>query len=143
MKALLTLALFGIGAFAAPVPKEVRKQSPRDQLQGDWVIVSLDEGSGQQVQTGVFEDFTLVIDGDKISTSTKGGQGWKNVTVVHDFSAKPMRMDVHDGLSVFAGIFKFEDGRLHWCKSQPGQPVPTEFQGSKGTYCFIWKRAEK
>ena len=91
MKALLALALLGIGAFAAPVPKEVKKQSPLEQLQGKWVIVSLDSGSGQQVQTGDLATLTLKITGDKFSAVTSGGLGSVNeaATLVFDFSADP------------------------------------------------------
>ena len=145
MKALLTLALFGIGAFAAPVPKEVRKQSPRDLLQGNWVIVSLDAGSGQEVQTADLATLTLTIAGDKFSARTNGGLGSKNAiaTMVFDFSANPMRMDVKTDTGIADGIFKFEDGQLFLCHAQPGIPAPTEFKGANSYSCSIRKRAEK
>ncbi len=137
--ALLTLASAGL---AAPVPKEI-KETPREKLQGEWVIVSLDSGAGQQEQTGDFASFTLAIKGDKLTTNTSSGQGYKNETVVYDFAASPMRIDVHTGTSVTPGIFKFEDGKLYWCHAQQNAARPTEFKGGDGRHCTIWKRAVK
>ncbi len=142
MRTLLAFALLTLPAIAAPVPKEL-KQSPRDRLQGKWVIVSLDSGGGQQVQTGDFAGFTLTIDGDKLTTATTTGAGYKNVTVVYDFDARPMRIDIKTETSTTNGIFKFEDGLLYWCHAGQNMPAPTEFTGGGGHYCFIWKRPAK
>jgi len=142
MRTLLALALLPLPAFAAPVPKEL-KQTPRDRLQGKWVIVSLDSGAGQQVQTDTFAGFTLTIEGDKLTTATTGGAGYKNETVVYDFLALPMRIDLKSETSTTKGIFKFEDGLLSWCHTGQNKPAPTEFKGGGGNYCFIWKRPAK
>ena len=142
MRTLLAFALLTLPAIAAPVLKEL-KQTPRDRLQGKWVIVSLDSGGGQQVQTGDFAGFTLTIDGDKLSTATTTGAGYRKVTVVYDFDARPMRVDVKTETSTTPGIFKFEDDRLYWCHAGQNMPAPTEFIGGGGSHCFIWKRAAK
>ena len=87
MRTLSILALLCATQSAAPVPKEFAKNSPLERLQGTWAIVTLDGGSGPQVQTGDFAGFTLAIDGDKLSTATTTGAGYKNVTVKFDFTA--------------------------------------------------------
>lgn len=142
MRSLLAIALVGATAFAAPVPKEL-KRSPRDRLQGQWVIVSLDTSAGQQVQTDVFAGVTLTFEGDKLSTATPGGAGYKNETAIFDFDALPMRIDIKTETSTTKGIFKFEDGQLHWCHTGQSKPAPTEFKGGAGNYCFIWIRPAK
>ena len=142
MRTLLAFALLTLPGFAAPVPKEL-KQTPRDRLQGRWVIVTMDTGGGQKVQDGDFAGFTLTIEGDKLSTATTGGAGYNKVTVVCDLDAKPMRVDVKAETSTTPGIFKFEDGQLYWCHAQQNAAAPTEFKGGNGCHCFIWKRAGK
>ncbi len=144
MRTLLALSMFCATASAAPVPKEIAKKSPFERIQGKWVIVTLDGGSGPQVQTGDFAGFTLTLDGDKLSTATTGGAGYKNVIVKFDFAALPMQVNVQDsGGRVTPGIFKFEDDKLYWCHGKSGEACPTEFKGGRGNHCFVWKRADK
>jgi len=142
MRTLLALAALSIPAWAAPVPKELRKTN-LEQLQGKWCIVSLDSGGGQQVQTGDFAGFTLTIDGDKLSTATTSGAGYNRVAVVWDFEAKPMRIDVQSETSTTPGIFKIDDGRLWWCHAQQNAAAPKDFKGGNGNHCFIWKKSDK
>ena len=95
------------------------------------------------MQTGDLATLTLTITGEKFSAVTTCGAGYKNVALEFDFSAKPMRMEIDAEMSVTTGIFKFEDGELHWCSAHPGKPAPTEFRGGDGCASYIWKRAEK
>ena len=144
MRTLLTLSILCAAASAAPVPKEVSKKTAMEQLQGKWVIVTLDGGSGAQVQTGDFAGFTLTIEGDKLSTATTAGAGYKTVTVKYDFAAVPMQVNVQDGGGrATPGIFKFEDDKLYWCHGQSGGACPTEFKGGNGNHCSVWKRPDK
>ena len=137
MRTLLTLLLVGTTAFAAPVPKEVKK-SPLGLLQGKWVIVTMDSGTGQKVQTDDFEMYNLTIEGEKLSSAYRHGPICQNAPMTFDFEAMPMRMTVA-GMTY---IFKFENDQLWKCHGQ-GNAIPTEFKGGDGRYCTVLKRADK
>lgn len=142
MRTLLVLSLLGATAFAAPVPKELQ-QSLRERLQGRWVLVTMDTGGGQQVQEGDFAGYTLTIEGDKFTSVSPGGAGYKDATAVYDFRSHPMRIDIKTDSQAAKGIFKFEDGLLYWCRATENGPTPTEFKGGAVNICYIWKRAAK
>jgi len=143
VRTLLTLAVLAATASAAPVPAEA-KRTPLDKMQGKWIIVSIDNGRGPIEPTGDFGTYTLTLEGDKLTTATATGTLYDKLPVKGDFKADPMQLTVaFGGDSSLPGIFKFEDGQLHWCHAQAGQPRPTEFRGGNGDQYFVWKRIGK
>ena len=144
MRTLLALALLTVPGFAAPVPKELKKKFPLEQLLGDWEMVSHDFGNGQASALEGYTklNFSMCQDkgyAGKLLAEMEGiGKRFSGIMVC-DFAHRPMQMDLDDP----RGIFEFVGGRLHWYVAQPGQPRPTEFKGSDGVFRTIWKRAEK
>ena len=69
MRTLFVVLILAFPVVAAPIPKEA-KRTPLEQLQGKWIIVSIDKGEGPIVPEGDFATYTLTIDGIHISTAT-------------------------------------------------------------------------
>ena len=140
--AILALAGLGASALAAPVPKEAKK-TPLEQLQGKWLIVSVDRGEGQKSPPVELEAFTLSFEGGKLSTSTGTEALRQRLVVTCDFATTPMQMDVQFGSRKVAGIFRLEDGKLFWSHGLPDAARPKEFKGGNGDKSFIFKAVDK
>jgi len=80
MRTLFVTLIVAFPAVAAPVPKEAKK-TPLEQLQGKWLIVSIDKGEGPIVPEGDFATYTLTIDGVHISTATTTSSAYPEMMV--------------------------------------------------------------
>ena len=144
MRTLFVVLILAFPAVAAPIPKEA-KRTPLEQLQGKWIIVSIDKGEGPIVPEGDFATYTLTIDGIHISTATAVSSAYPKVPAKFDFKSDPIKMDMpFGGDKVIPGIVKIDGDRLEWCHAPGGGGTrPTEFQGGDGHHYYIWKRAAK
>ncbi len=140
---LLGFALIG-SAFAAPVPKALKKQDDLAKLQGTWEIVTLDTGSGSLVQSGDMGTFKLIVEGEKLSSKTASSPGWKALPIKLDTSANPKRLDMELGPGNWSPcIYEFDGDTLKFVETGGNKVPPTEFLGGKGFNYFVWKKAKE
>ena len=139
MRTLLALALSALPAFAAPVPKELRRISPLKQLDGKWLIETLDSGDGQLTGFDGYTSLTFRTAGEKLIADLDGEGQHHCAVMIHDIGSNPMRLD----LGEYPGSFQFEHGRLRWDVAKPGEPRPANFQSGSGSVATIWTRLAK
>ena len=144
MRIPFAIMIFAFPAVAAPIPKETKK-TPLDQLQGKWIIVSIDKGEGPIVPQGDFATYALTIDGVHISTATAMYSAYPRVPAKFDFKSDPIKMDMpFGGDKVIPGIVKIDGDRLEWCHAPGGGGTrPSKFQGGDGHHHYILKRTAK
>jgi uncharacterized protein (TIGR03067 family) len=139
--ALVLLLAAGLAA-AAPVPKGVKKKSDAELLEGRWVRVSLDVGSGPKPDTSRW----MVVEGGTISAGDTDGKDPIEATFTLDPTRSPKQIDVkwkHFNRPQ-SYIYELDGDTLTWCHAQDSQPRPTEFKGSTdGRVCVVYKRVKE
>ena len=131
-----------VGEFCAGDNKKETQKDDKDQLQGEWVVVSAEVG-GRQVEG--LQDKKLVVKGDEWIAPTVGTRQFKFKI---DAAKKPKQLDLVSDVGgkqqTWAGIYKIEGDTLTFCRSaRPGGERPTKFKGGEAVGLMVFKRAEK
>ena len=135
----LLVACIGFGAADDASKKDLAA------LQGEWTMVSGENGGGQfpadSVKTG-----KRVCKGDDL-TVTFGGMTIIKATITLDATKDPKTIDykLTDGPSkgkVQLGIYELKDGTFKSCFAAPDHERPTEFEtkAGDGRTLSVWKR---
>jgi uncharacterized protein (TIGR03067 family) len=116
------------------------QKDDKDQLQGDWVVVSMERGGTKLENT---KDRKLVVNADKW-TAPGGGE----FTFKIDATKSPKQLDLmlekNGKESTWQGIYKIEGDTLTFCRSfAAGGERPTEFKGGPAVFLMVCKRAGK
>jgi len=137
---------------AADSPKDDPAKKEAEGLQGKWVaektVISGKE-SGKNDQT------TLVVEGESVSWkyTLLMGDTAKSSTIQFTFKLDPKKKPAEIDLiptegpfkgKAFPSIYLLDGDTLKLCRSQPGQPRPTEFASKEGSdhYLLILKRSK-
>jgi uncharacterized protein (TIGR03067 family) len=117
------------------------KKDDKDQLQGEWVVVSAERSGTKLDPMGR----KLVVKGDE--WAPPGSQKLKFKFKL-DAAENPKQLDLvadQGGIEqTWPGIYKIEGDTFTFCRSgRPGGERPTEFKGGTGVFLMICKRAEK
>ena len=118
------------------------KKDDKDQLQGEWVVVSAEVG-GKTAEN--LKDKKLVVKGDEWTPPSGGELKFKFKL---DAAKSPKQLDLTADLDgneqTWPGIYKIEGDTFTFCRSAgPGGERPKEFKGGEGVGLLVFKRAEK
>ena len=136
LRTIALLLAFTPSALAAPVPKELKKPSDTERIQGAWVYDSYDDG-GERIARSRRWVFT----GGCMQDQTADGKGgmYYSVALRPNKSAAEMDMTFSE---VFLGglyIYRFEGEELYVAVC-PGAARPTDFSSSPGKSVYVLKR---
>jgi uncharacterized protein (TIGR03067 family) len=128
-------------AVAAPVPKAVKKQDDAKRLEGQWVSVTSDGGSGHRPDTS----FWLIVDADKMWMGTGTPS---RATPEYGFTLDPSQSPKHLNLTSTAlgrqeWIYEIDGDTLTWCHPSTGDERPTGMKSDKPYYCTVWNRVKE
>jgi uncharacterized protein (TIGR03067 family) len=125
-------------AVAAPVPKPAKKSDDAARLEGRWVSVTFDGGSGPKAN----ESYTLVVQDGKMWFGA-GKAELPNAPFTLDPTKSPTQLDVSwpTWNEPQQYVYELDGDTLTLCHAQPKQPRPTEVKGGPGGHmCFVLKR---
>lgn len=128
---MIPLLLAGSLAFAAPVPKDLKKKYPPDpeRLLGAWeIVVNEDNGKPKPEVKVVVWTFT---DGNMHSSS--GNSNWK---ITLDESQTPKHIDIGN----YKGVYEFDGEKLTIVYS--GGTRPAEVKSAAGNYFVTLMKAK-
>lgn len=137
----LLLALFLTGsALAAPVPKEFKKKSDLDALQGEWE-------SHERVNDGrpvARDGMRYVIEGNKLKIV--GGKGGKDgeervVTLTLDEKEKTYTWEASWG--TWVGRYKLDGDTFSRASVRKGSPLPDKVEPGPKVEYSVYTRAKK
>jgi uncharacterized protein (TIGR03067 family) len=144
---LLVLLVTPVAAISlgAPVPKAVVKKKKPDleQMEGRWVVETIDSGKGQEVPKDDWATFYWEVKDGRLFTGTKSGPGYRGAAITLDPTQSPRHMDVTTDGSTVPYIYEIDGDTLKTIHSDSGKPRPTGFSGGNGRYSFVWKRAKE
>jgi uncharacterized protein (TIGR03067 family) len=134
-----------VGGFCAGDGKQDVKKDDKDQLQGEWVVVSVEVSTLDKSE--VLKGKKLVVKGDELTAPSKtdempkfkfkldAGTNPKQIDLTFDAGGKDL---------TFAGIYKIEGDTFTICRSAaPGGARPMDYKGAPGIFLMVCKRAEK
>ena len=137
------LLLLAQPVLAAPVPKPVQ---PADlaPLEGRWVVVTRDAGSGLHAQINDGDTFAVEFKSGLMSAGTDAQPGFADRPFTLDPDASPKRLDVvMKGEADRLGIYHLDNDTLTLCLPfHPDQRRATEFTGSGERPCYVLKRVK-
>ena len=135
--AFTLILLFGAGASAAPVPKELKQRPDAERILGLWIYDSIDTGNGQAASAGrwIFKPNKLYAGG----TNTTDNQGVEYGIILRSELA-PTQLDITQGGRVICtGICKFEGEELHISYVHNGER-PKDYASAPGRTVLKLKR---
>ncbi len=144
-RALLILTAALLAAADKP-PDDVKKDL--EKMQGTWVMTVL-EIDGKLVPEEKLKDTTLVIKGDKYTTTVKGKSHEATFTLDPAKKPKAIDMTMADGPNkdkVHRGIYELDGDTLRLCRGQqPDRERPAEFGTwpDSGVFLVVWKRQKQ
>jgi uncharacterized protein (TIGR03067 family) len=141
----LLVVLFAPLAVGAPVPKAIgkRKKPDLEQLEGRWVVETIDSGQGQQPPKDDWATFYWEVKDGRLFTGTATGPGYRGAGITLDPTQSPKHMDVTSDGTTVPYIYEIDGDTLKTIHSSSGQPRPAGFTGGNGRYSFVWKRAKE
>jgi uncharacterized protein (TIGR03067 family) len=129
-----------VGGFCAGNDRKADKKNDKDQLQGEWVVVSI-ENSGKKVDS---KDRKLVVKQDEW-TAPGGGKFKFKIDATKDPKQLDLTREIDGKDSTWVGIYKIEGDTVTFCRSTSprGDRRPTEFKAGQGVFLMVCKRAGK
>ena len=111
-------------------------------FEGTWAVHSAKKG-GREGPANETKQLRFVFSGDKMTLML--GEKALEGTFKIDPSKKPSQIDMTLQGKAVEGIYKFEDGMLELCLSEPGTARPAEFKSPEMTMTLllVLKRAKK
>jgi uncharacterized protein (TIGR03067 family) len=131
-----------VGGFCAADDKKSDKKDDKDQLQGEWVVVSA-EIAGKKFEG--LKDKKLVVKGDEWTAPTVGTREFKfKLDAAKNPKQLDLKADVNGNEQTWPGIYKIEGDTLTFCRSAgPAGERPTEFKSGAAVALMVFKRVEK
>lgn len=140
---LLYIVAFAAAAVAAPVPKPA---PPADlkALEGKWVVVTRDTGSGHSRLINDGATFTVEFKDGEVSAGTADQKWFANRPFTVDASKSPKRIDIPMKRAADRlGIYDLDGDILTWCVPfHDDLQRPSEFKGTDGCPCYVLKRVK-
>ena len=135
-RTLAIILALTVSAEAAPVPKELNKQTDAERIHGVWAFEGYDNGGPQNTGGRWFFDNGKIYIGGRNATDSKG--------VSLDFVLRPTapqpEIDFDDGRgNISRGIYEFAGAELHVAYVNNADR-PKDFSSAHGKFIMVVKR---
>ncbi len=136
LRTLAMMLTFGVTAVAAPVPKELKRQTDMERIQGVWAFAGYDNGGPQNTGARwLFDKSDLHIGG----LNTTDNRGTRFEFVLRAMS-EGSQIDFDCGpRNTWRGIYKFAGEELHIAYVMDADR-PKDFSSIHGKFIMLMKR---
>ncbi len=141
LRALAMLAMATAYAGAAPVPKELKKATDAERIQGVWSFVGYDNGGPQNTGARWFFDKNKLYVGGLNTVDNKGSPFDFVLRAKPEASQTEIDFDC-EPRNRWRGIYKFVGEELHVAYVMDADR-PKDFSSAHGKFIMVMKRVPK
>jgi hypothetical protein len=143
MRPIVTLLLFALPAFAAPVPKALKAKPTMDGV-WEWVEFNGDNGTMEYV---IPKPTYRRIEGDRISTGKRSIDDLFREPLILSLQVRdeqqPHLRTYDTGGVKYSSVVELDGDTLRWCYALDLKATITECKPAKGVYYYEFKRVKE